>query len=249
MGEALYRKKGRRYVPALDVEPWSHDRMEPGAFRLTHCYEAGARRYEYDVTPDRAAWRAAAMEAKAGMVKAMQERAIATPEAPETAYTPQQKAIVEKFRQDMAEAGGLLPRWWRHAKPEQIADAGVEAVAPKKQRGDPVALRIVEQGAVRVNAAAIERDCGSVVLVYVDLHSKYAEFGCVMHSDKDGPRIVLEASELTRHLDDTRPRESHTMIEFAEYPGWQVFATEGPARYTMGVTLVAPDASSQSANA
>lgn len=145
MGEALYRKKGRRYVPALDVEPWSHDRMEPGTFRLTHCYEAGARRYEYDVTPDRAAWRAAAMEAKASMVKAMQERAIATPEAPEKAYTPQQKAIVEKFRQDMAEAGGLLPRWWQHATSEQIADAAIGAVAPPADAGPTAVAVLVEK--------------------------------------------------------------------------------------------------------
>lgn len=134
MGEALYRKKGRRYVPALDVEPWSHDTMQPGTFRLTHCYEAGARRYEYGVTPDRAAWRAAAMEAKAGMVKAMQERAIAAPEALDRKYTTEQRAIVEKFRADMAAAGGLLPSWWTHSTAEQIADAAIAAVTPEDQR-------------------------------------------------------------------------------------------------------------------
>lgn len=116
-----------------------------------------------------------------------------------------------------------------------------EALYRKKRRGDPVELRIVDQGAVRVNAATIERDCGSVVLVYVDLRSKYAEFGCVMHSSEDGPRIVLEASEHTLHLDEAKPRDAHTMIEFAEYPGWRVFATDVPSRYTMGVTLVAPE--------
>ena len=129
MGEVLYRKKGRRYIPAVDVEPWSHDVMKPGEFRLTHCYEAGARRYEYDVKPDMAGWRAAAMQAKAGMVKAMLERSIARPASADAVpYTAQQLTIIEKFRADMAAAGGLVPSWWVHATADQIADAALAAV-------------------------------------------------------------------------------------------------------------------------
>lgn len=133
MGEALYRKQGRRYVPALDIEPWSHDRMAPGTFRLVHCYQAGAHRYVYDVTPDTAAWHAAAMQAKAAMVDAMQDQATAFPEPPFREYTPKQRELIEKFRADMAAAGGLMPAWWTHSTAEQIADAGIAAVAQQEK--------------------------------------------------------------------------------------------------------------------
>jgi hypothetical protein len=62
------------------------------------------------------------------MVKAMLERAIATPARDIVPYTDEQQAIIEKFRADMAAVGGLVPSWWAHATADQIADAAIAAV-------------------------------------------------------------------------------------------------------------------------
>lgn len=110
----------------------------------------------------------------------------------------------------------------------------------RKQRGDLVQMKVTP-GAVRVNCAIVERDYGDCMLVNVDLHSKYAEMSAVWRSDDDCPIVVLSATASTRHLDDAHPRTQDTEIEFCEHKGWRVFAYSGPGRYTLSLTLVAPD--------
>ena len=124
---ALYEKRGRRYVPVQDVLCDTRDYMQVGTFRLTYAYEAGGRRYEYKVTPATASWAAAAMIARDVMVAAMQEAAIATPAWP-VKYTQKQLDIIERYRKEMADAGGNLPGWWNVAHPWSIADAAIEAL-------------------------------------------------------------------------------------------------------------------------
>ena len=45
--ETLYRKVGRRYVPAYSLAHWNYDGdlMPVGSFRLVHAYSDGGRRY------------------------------------------------------------------------------------------------------------------------------------------------------------------------------------------------------------
>jgi hypothetical protein len=109
-----------------------------------------------------------------------------------------------------------------------------------KNRGDIVEMRVLVQGAIRVNCACVERDYGDCLLLYVDLHSKYAKVDCVGSSDESGPVVYISADENTIHLDDSKPRNLATEIEFHELKGWRVFGTDGPGRYTLAVTLVAP---------
>jgi hypothetical protein len=107
MTEQLYVKKGRRYVPWGNTASWNsgNDAMKIGTFRLIHCPEPGYYRYRHDVTPDTAAFLAAAGLAQHAMEKAIHERAIATPldSSISVPHTPEQQAIIEKFRHDMAE--------------------------------------------------------------------------------------------------------------------------------------------------
>jgi len=122
----LYEKRGRRYVPV--AAEWCHaDRMPVGTFRLTYCYGDGAYRYAYDVTPDTAGFAAAAQIAAVAMEREIASAAVATPCVPQP-YTERQQAIIERFRKEMVEAGGLLPSWWRHASAHEIAQAGIRAV-------------------------------------------------------------------------------------------------------------------------
>ena len=124
----LYEKRGRRYVPVQERWPDSHeDQMAVGTFRLMYCYAGGGCRYQYEVTPATAPWAAAAMIARDVMVKAMQERAVATHSDP-VPYTKKQQQIIKRFRKEMADAGGLLPSYWRHASPFDIADAAIKAL-------------------------------------------------------------------------------------------------------------------------
>ncbi len=71
--ETLFRKVGRRYVPAYSLADWSYDKdlMPVGSFRLVHAYSNGGRRYAYNVTPDTAGWVAAATLAVHAMTEAI----------------------------------------------------------------------------------------------------------------------------------------------------------------------------------
>jgi hypothetical protein len=126
---ALYTKQGRRYIPYGNVSDWRYhdgDIMRAGEFRLTHCVGDGSTRYVYNVTPDNAAFLAACSIAQVAMEKAMGEAAISKPE-PMT-YTTTQHEIIERFRQEMAATGGLVPAFWRNSSAAEIAAAGIAAV-------------------------------------------------------------------------------------------------------------------------
>ena len=99
----------------------------------------------------------------------------------------------------------------------------------------PVALHIIEQGAVRVNCAYVHREAPGIVCIYVDLHSKRAWLSA---AGGDPPCLYLDANEHTLHVDESVPRNAMTLVELPEYAGWDVFACDGPARYTLAVVLV-----------
>jgi hypothetical protein len=130
MSDQLFIKKGRRYVSYGNAGSWCDDRdvMKIGEFRLTYCADEGHYRARYDVTPDTAAFIAAAMIAQHEMEKAITETVIAKPSLEGQPYTDEQKRIVEKFRHDMAATGALVPYYWLHRSAAEVAKAGVDAV-------------------------------------------------------------------------------------------------------------------------
>jgi len=108
-----------------------------------------------------------------------------------------------------------------------------------------VALRVTQQGAVRVNVASIYREAPGIVCIYVDLHSKRVDTPMVGGGANEPPTLFFSADEYTLHLDESKPRDSLTIVEFPEYVGWHVFAAERPGRYTASVVLVGPDEETQ----
>lgn len=127
--ETLYVKKGRRYVPwGTMVDRWDPDVMRVGQCRLTYCPEQGHKRYVYDVTPDTAAFVAAAQVAQHAMEEALLQKAIAHPSADPAPYTEAQYALIQEFRQRMHQLGGLVPSYWVHGTAYEIAKAGIDAV-------------------------------------------------------------------------------------------------------------------------
>jgi hypothetical protein len=101
--------------------------MKAGTFRLTFCAGEGSYRYQYDVAPDTAGFVAAAQIARVAMESAMQAAAVGRPLGT-SMYTKRQQEIIERFRQEMAAAGGLLPSMWQQSSVHEIAQAGIDAV-------------------------------------------------------------------------------------------------------------------------
>jgi len=104
-----------------------------------------------------------------------------------------------------------------------------------------VAVRIVQQGVVRVQSARLYRRRPGVACICVDMRSKYARLSSIGGGDEASPSLMLAADARTLKLDTTKPKAMDTMVEFPEYIGWSVFAAEGAGRYTLRVCLVAPD--------
>jgi hypothetical protein len=124
----LYEKRGRKYVPVGD-RWYAGDQMQVGQFRLTYCYSGGGRRYEYNVTPDTAGFVAAAMIAREAIERAISEAKAAQPNtAGAKPYTKKQREILERFRKEMTEAGGLFPDWWVNTSAWDISEAAIKAV-------------------------------------------------------------------------------------------------------------------------
>ena len=127
----LYEKRGRKYVPYSLA--WHYvrdigDQMKVGEFRLTYCYSNGGRKYDYAVTPATAPFVAAAMVAREAMEQAIRDKVVATNHIKSQPYTKKQLAIIERFRKEMSDAGGLLPTWWDHASAYEISEAAIKAV-------------------------------------------------------------------------------------------------------------------------
>lgn len=130
--DTLYKKVGRKYVPVATSVDWARfedDILPIGKFRLMYSCKEGGRRYYHGVTPDTAGWHAAAMLARTAMEEAIQKAAISSPQVGRgIPYTKRQRAIIEEFRQRMAQAGGFMPQWWESASAASIADAAIDAV-------------------------------------------------------------------------------------------------------------------------
>jgi hypothetical protein len=134
----LYEKRGRKYVPYSLA--WHYERegdqMKVGEFRLTYCYSNGGRKYDYAVTPATAPFVAAAMVAREAMEQAIRDKIVdkivATNHIKSRPYTKKQLAIIERFRKEMSDAGGLLPSWWDQASAYEISEAAIKAVQEYK---------------------------------------------------------------------------------------------------------------------
>ena len=127
--EPLYRKVGRRYVPTYSLAHWNYDgdMMPVGSFRLVHAYCDGGRRYAYDVTPDTAAWVAAATLAEHAMTEAI-HKANQHTIASGTPWTKKQQAAIAQANAILDAAGIWGRRGWTTAAAHDVAKAGIDAV-------------------------------------------------------------------------------------------------------------------------
>ena len=127
--ETLFRKVGRRYVPAYSLAAWNYDGdlMPVGSFRLVHAYSDGGRRYAYNVTPDTAGWVAAATLAVHAMTEAI-HKANQHTVASGTPWTKKQQAAIAQANAILEAAGIWSRRGWTTAAAHDVAQAGIDAV-------------------------------------------------------------------------------------------------------------------------
>lgn len=127
--EILYRKEGRRYIPTYSLAAWNYDgdMMPVGSFRLVHAYSDGGRRYEYNVTPDTAAWVAAATLAVHAMAEAI-HKANQLTVASSTPWTKKQQDAIAQANAILEAAGIWGRRGWTTAQAYDVAQAGIDAV-------------------------------------------------------------------------------------------------------------------------
>lgn len=128
--EVLYKKQGRKYVPVYDVaRDYDSDYMQVNTWRMVYAYDNGARRYEYDVQPDTASFKAACMLAEQAMLKKIEEAVACVPSGHQPKqYTKKQLDLLEKFRHDMRAAGGFVPDWWQYCSASDLVKAGIDAM-------------------------------------------------------------------------------------------------------------------------
>lgn len=128
--EVLYKKQGRKYVPVYDVaRDYDRDYMQVNTWRMVYAYDNGARRYEYDVQPDTASFKAACMLAEQAMLKKIEEAVACVPSGKQPKqYTKKQLDLLEKFRHDMRAAGGFVPDWWQYCSASDLVKAAMQAM-------------------------------------------------------------------------------------------------------------------------
>ena len=127
--EPLYRKEGRRYIPTYSLAGWNYegDLMPVGSFRLVHAYSDGGRRYAYDVTPDTAAWVAAATLAVHAMTEAI-HKANQHTIASGAPWTKKQQVAIAQANAILEAAGIWSRHGWTTAAAHDVAQAGIDAV-------------------------------------------------------------------------------------------------------------------------
>lgn len=97
---------------------------------------------------------------------------------------------------------------------------------------------VAHQGAPIVNSDLVSmRKEGDVVLLLVDLKSKYCETMGTVFDNNEGPGIMIAANERSLYLDETKDIEEDTTIMFPGCKDYEVFAS-GIGRYTLVVCLV-----------
>lgn len=94
-----------------------------------------------------------------------------------------------------------------------------------------IQFSIKQQGKPAVNSAMERLRQGSLVVIDIDMHSKYCNV-----AGTSGNSVFIEAREHALHL--TEKDDPLTWVEFPDYEGWS-FVASSCGRYTITVVLMA----------
>lgn len=107
----------------------------------------------------------------------------------------------------------------------------------KFENKQPIILRVDLQGAPVVNDAHVFKGGDEVVLVYVDLKSKYCTIGMGCYGTDRSPGLYINSDENCTNLNKGEGVESFTKITFPEFIGWDIFA-DAISKYTISICFV-----------
>ena len=126
--EPLYRKIGRKYVKVSSYDAQGLDCMPVGSWQLVHCSESGGRRYYWDINPNRAAVKAAALELASELERLMLEASKPVAQYGLTKYSAKQLEAIEQAREILAKAKIGMPTCWEVASPRDIARKAISCL-------------------------------------------------------------------------------------------------------------------------
>ncbi|MFA6355403.1 MAG: hypothetical protein WCW65_03190 [Candidatus Paceibacterota bacterium] len=98
-------------------------------------------------------------------------------------------------------------------------------------------IEIEQQGAPVVNCGWILKEYKDVATVEIDMRSKYCEYECSIGGSDGTCGIGIGTSERSLYLDESKPREHSTIINFPQFVGWNIFAVVS-SRYTVAICFV-----------
>ena len=102
---------------------------------------------------------------------------------------------------------------------------------------DLVELQISEKSKIQINYGMVLAKHEDVVLIFLDLRSKYIEVGAFTWSSIDEyPGIILDTTDKSMHLNENETEES-VEVRFPEYAGFYVWNVDS-SRYNVRITLL-----------
>lgn len=109
-----------------------------------------------------------------------------------------------------------------------------------RERTTPFAVVMQGRPVMSHTYGYLVRGNDEVVTFYVDLDSKHCRVtGSGGETEDEGPMIFISETENSLHLGPATDKECDTVIQFTEFPGWNVHAAQ-LSKYTLAVALTKP---------
>lgn len=97
--------------------------------------------------------------------------------------------------------------------------------------------RVIRQGAPIINSGNIIRKSKNIVLLEIDLKSKYCEVDCLFKDDEGNFGIHIGTTKHSIHLNTGVKKDEPTVIEFSNSNGWGIYLAN-ISRYTLRICLI-----------
>ena len=198
--EVLYKKVGRRYVPAENELNYSHSERQPiGSFLVSYASKAGWNSFFY-VTPKNMEFQAAGFLFRKAIEKAITEKSAYSANE-SIKYTPEQQKVFEQAKKMMVESGLLMPAWWRSTSSSEIANAALDALQKDAEHKGP----LIDKLMVRLVTLKAELlDAQECIKEYIANEGESAEHLAVHAEQLAGAALCVD-SWVAGLIDDVRP--------------------------------------------
>jgi hypothetical protein len=95
----------------------------------------------------------------------------------------------------------------------------------------------VAEGPVRVSGAWVHKAADDIMLVVLELESKYAEVLLAGVNEGGAPTVTLAANSRTMNTNFSADPDGFTEVTFSDLAGWHPWAVDGPWRYSVMIAM------------